>query len=851
MKQSRLITILITTSILLSGIPFNSLEAQISYLFPVPGSRYISTHTTLILRISDERFDASAGQVFHVRNSSGSLSGVEHVAQGGKTLIFRPDEQFKEGDTIHVSLGLKSFGLADSSFSFMISGSELTREEKESVIQNLRIRSLPQEELKSSEPLLKQYQQPVIMNGVSLPSDFPVFEPWIHKETANGYLFLANWLGTPYMLILENDGTPFFYRKLPQRTLDFKVQNDSTLSRWVVEDVHGYVSLDKNYNRLREYRCQGDYTTDEHDLVLTDEGTAILAGLDVQSVDMSELVPGGDPDALVVGNIIQEIDSLNQVIFEWRSWDHFEITDALHLDLLGDQIDYMHVNSVALDYDGHILVSSRHLSECTKINRETGEVMWRLSGKNNQFDFVNDILMTSYQHDFRAVPGIPGNYTIFDNGNHRTPEFSRAVEFRLDTSAMTAEKVWEYRHLPEDIFSSFMGSAQRLPNGNTLINWANANLPKATEVTPGGEIVYEGDFNFFTHGYRTFRFDWSGALTTPYLIAEGFPSWVTLVFNQFGSDSIDYYKVFGGTRKDAMTLMDTTSSTWYSTADLENNTTWYFQITSVDHMGIESEPSNTDSVSVKFLQPGDELVLNGDFSASGSYWNFFAIGGASAQGSVSSSGEYRINISNGGSDPSEIQLAQRPIPLVKGEKYRLSFDARSAGLRPFRVLIAQSQPPYSRYFIMDNLSLTDESQHFSFDFVMEDTTDLNARLVFHAGGHDADVYLDNISLLLISGLDGAGVILADRKPRFQIAYLQAEDIIECTVEGIDQGSGKVEIFNMSGELITKSPNHMMVPGKNILREPVNLQQGLYIVRLTVSASPSLPVWVQTQLFYAE
>ena len=88
-------------------------------------------------------------------------------------------------------------------------------------------------------------------------------------------------------------------------------------------------------------------------------------------------------------------------------------------------IDYVHINSIAIDYDSNIVISSRHLNELTKINRKTGAVMWRLGGAHNQFIFLNDSYGLSYQHDARPVPGKPDQYTVFDDGNFHSPAFSR------------------------------------------------------------------------------------------------------------------------------------------------------------------------------------------------------------------------------------------------------------------------------------------------------------------------------------------------------------------------------------------------------------------------------------------
>ncbi len=46
---------------------------------------------------------------------------------------------------------------------------------------------------------------------------------------------------------------------------------------------------------------------------------------DPQMVDMSKIVPGGNPNATVTGLIVQEIDENKNVVFQWRSWDHFKL----------------------------------------------------------------------------------------------------------------------------------------------------------------------------------------------------------------------------------------------------------------------------------------------------------------------------------------------------------------------------------------------------------------------------------------------------------------------------------------------------------------------------------------------
>jgi predicted 3-demethylubiquinone-9 3-methyltransferase (glyoxalase superfamily) len=196
---------------------------------------------------------------------------------------------------------------------------------------------------------------------------------------------------------------------------------------------------------------------------------------DEHQIDMSQIIEGGSPDAWVLENSFAEMDADDNPIFIWRGLDHFDVADAVHEDLTQEFIDFCHMNSI----------------------------------ENNQFDWVNDSYQISYQHDFRVLPN--GNYTVFDNGNHREPQFSRALELALDTQNMTATKVFKYRETP-DIFSRWMGSTQRVSNGNTIVNWAIPFFPKLTEVRPDGTKAYEMNFIRYLYAYRTHRSPWIGGL---------------------------------------------------------------------------------------------------------------------------------------------------------------------------------------------------------------------------------------------------------------------------------------------------------------------------------------------------
>jgi hypothetical protein len=318
---------------------------------------------------------------------------------------------------------------------------------------------------------------------------------------SDGYLFLAPYSGNTFLEITDKNAQPYWYLETRGFWGDFKEQPNGNMTFYNGE-LHTHFEMDFNYNIIDSFRCGNGYITDIHELRLLSNGHALVLSYDAQIVDMSTIVPGGNHNATVTGLIIQEIDENKNVVFQWRSWDHFAITDALHENMLSNAIDYVHGNAIEVDNDGNLIISSRHLDEITKINRTTGDIMWRFGGKHNEFTFLGDTLHFTYQHAVRRISN--GNITIYDNGNFHTPNYSRAVEYSLDEVNKTATLVWQYKNTPI-IFGSWGGYVQRLENGNTLIGWGGTS-PAVTEVKPDGTVVFEAMYPSGVYTYRAYKF---------------------------------------------------------------------------------------------------------------------------------------------------------------------------------------------------------------------------------------------------------------------------------------------------------------------------------------------------------
>jgi hypothetical protein len=135
-----------------------------------------------------------------------------------------------------------------------------------------------------------------------------------------------------------------------------------------------------------------------------------------------------------------------------------------------------HVNAVAYyGPDDAFIVSDYLASSYVKLSRK-GDVIWVLNGANS--NFKGD----TWQHQHNLDMLNRDRILIFSNEANNSP--AKLLEFQLDEQAWTVKQVWQYADGPAVLAG---GDVQRLPNGNTLGNYAIAG--EIREVDPAGNIV--------------------------------------------------------------------------------------------------------------------------------------------------------------------------------------------------------------------------------------------------------------------------------------------------------------------------------------------------------------------------
>ena len=491
--------------------------AQFRYVAPKPGSIYQHPERNIILRDGRaiDPVSLQQPQLFKVTGASSGIHAVRCIlSDDGKTILLQPSTRFdyNEQVTVHIDSGIMTVTgekLAGMTFHFQTCAAPTEAA-------TLHFKEFRQKMLREEFGVSNETQ----LNDP--PFQSPPLEINVNTDPAPGAVFFhaISLTGAPVeQAAIMTSGGPFLFRNESQvKGLNFDINRNGYLTLYD-ETTSSYQQLDSNYNVINSFQAGNGYITDVHEFVMLPDGHSFIIGLDYQTVDMTVYDPDYNPHATVIGAVLQEMDAAKNVIFEWRSWDYVEITEALHETLFFSFIDYVHANSIDVDTDGNLLFSCRHLDQVIKIDRTTGDMIWRLGGVKNQFTFLNDTLGFNYQHDARRIAN--GNITLYDNGNYHPVKTSFAKEYRLDEVNMTASKVWSYTHPfinGKAVRGFAMGNMQRLPGGNTFINWGSIYIgavlgkgsPNLTEVDSLGNIVWEMTLDESTKGviYRAHRYVW-------------------------------------------------------------------------------------------------------------------------------------------------------------------------------------------------------------------------------------------------------------------------------------------------------------------------------------------------------
>ncbi len=277
-------------------------------------------------------------------------------------------------------------------------------------------------------------------------------------------------------------------------------------------------------------------------------------------------------DKLLYDDYIAEVDANGKILWDWLASDHFhemnfpeEFKATMRKYPTYSMTrtpgvkggDWIHVNSASylgpnkwydedpvkykVFHPDNVIISNRQTNTSCIIEKSSGKVVWQIGPHyypDSVWEFGGKKYKRAYkrleqiigQHHTHMIPkGLPGegNILVYDNGGYagygpRNPgahygwsdarrDYSRVIEF----DPRSLKIVWEHSakvmgmRNKYQFYSDYVSSAQRLPNGNTLIT--NGAVGQLQEVTPDHEIVWEyinpyynekGKYNLVYRAYR-------------------------------------------------------------------------------------------------------------------------------------------------------------------------------------------------------------------------------------------------------------------------------------------------------------------------------------------------------------
>lgn len=353
-----------------------------------------------------------------------------------------------------------------------------------------------------------------------------------------------------------------------------------------VASAHGYGTGeigDDAFHSVQAIHAGHGLQTDLHDLQLTSRGTALITAYETATTDLSSI--GGPAKGRVFVGHVQEIElGTGRVLFDWRSLDHVGVDESMQPAPRSDQgYDYFHLNAVAETDDGNLLICARNTCTIYKVDRSTGQILWRLNGKRSDFS-VSSAARFWWQHDAR--PHGSSVISVFDNAGVAKEKQSRGLILSVDESAKRVELKQQFLH-PAGFISGTLGNVQVLSDGGVFVGWGAQSY--FSQFTADGTMILDGELPIGVRSYRAHLADWVGRPADgPRIVAQANPAGGFAVHVSWnGATEIARWTVLAGSAKTSLSQVGSQVWTGFETAIAVNSDGPYFQAVALDARGHE------------------------------------------------------------------------------------------------------------------------------------------------------------------------------------------------------------------------------------------------------------------------
>jgi hypothetical protein len=533
--------------------PTLSLAAASSVdVFPIPGGRVAAPQTQITFRGVPS---SSIGTVTVTGSKSGAHSGRILADSDGDGGSFIPDHPFTAGETVTVSTGLNIVGGKNGTYSFQVANPT----------KPLPILHWPPASRTRND--VQFYHSRKDLSPVSITMTK-------RGASGDGDIFLAPQWGPVQdgPMILDPNGNLVWFDRMRGATSAASFSEQSYLGKPVLTWWQGTMAagvgasgadviFDNTYKQIATVKAGNGLNTDLHAFVITPQNTALITATYPVYWNATS-VKGGRKNQIVMDFAIQEVDiPTGLVLFQWDALDHVRLSDSYNTipQSSGSPFDAYHLNSVAVDHDGNLIISSRETWGIYKVNRQTGSIMWTLGGKRSNFKLARGTYW-AFQHDAEVRSSNDTVFTLFDNegGPPHIRSQSRAIRVSLDWKHMTARSITDEKHSPP-FASNYEGNLQQLSDGD-FVGWGQQ--PYFTQFDRNGKTILDGHMNSWTASYRANRFAWNATpWTTPAVVAATSKGKTYVFMSWNGATNVAGWRVYAGSSPTTLKYVMSVSKT--------------------------------------------------------------------------------------------------------------------------------------------------------------------------------------------------------------------------------------------------------------------------------------------------
>lgn len=343
-----------------------------------------------------------------------------------------------------------------------------------------------------------------------LPDGFPqwTFERFAPAEqefyvVASGdYVFALDGNGVP-LWWFNDGGVPSDAKFLDDGTFAWASGRATPKARYEIRGIDGSL--------VREMKTVGT-PTDGHDMQRLPHGSYMMISYRKRAEPVDLRPYGGRPDAIVLDAELQEVTPAGTKVWAWNSRNYIRLDETGHwfkgfifpMSRPQGPFDIVHLNAVDVDA-GALLITMRHTDSVYRIDRTSGEILWKLGGTPTpeSLTVVGDprgARPLIGPHDGRMHGD--GTVTVFDNGESRDWP-PRAVRFRIDAAAKTATYVEGFSE-PGVHEAVCCGSARRTASGGWLVGWGggpemNPIVEYGADGSPTFKLIISTGFSYRAH----------------------------------------------------------------------------------------------------------------------------------------------------------------------------------------------------------------------------------------------------------------------------------------------------------------------------------------------------------------